>query len=195
MRHVVLQRSFIRLRLIDKLARIRHAIARISIAPSPCPEETIVRAITRRSFLKVSSGTFGVCALSPPMAAGFAPPQGADAHRAKIYTVYFGIAPSQDDTDLKPTTNAEITRRLQQERDGVDFVVRDLTWDARLEAVLNEARDLKKSDYDGVIIYGWPRDYALLRTGLPTINLAVIKDFMNTPYPLWPRSMPHSARR
>jgi hypothetical protein len=145
-------------------------------------------AITRRSFLKVSSGTFGVCALSTPMAAGFAPPQGTDVHRAKIYTVYFGIAPSQDDTDLKPTTNAEITRRLQQECDGVDFVVRDLTRDARLEAVLNEARDLKKSDYDGVIIYGWPRDYALLRTGLPTINVAVINDFMNTPYPLFKKN-------
>jgi hypothetical protein len=172
---------------------MRHPIAWICIAPSLCPEETIMPALTRRSFLKVSSGTFGVCALGAPMAAGFAPHVTASAHRAKIYTIYFGSAPSQDDTDLKPIANGDITRRLQKACDGVDFVVRDLTQDARLESVLNEVKDLKKLNYDGVIIYGWPRDYALLRTGLPTINVAIVNDFMNTPYPLFKKNRVVSA--
>ena len=68
---------------------------------------------------------------------------------------------------------------------GVEFVVRDLTRGANLQSVLNEAKELTGSGYDGVIVYGWPRDYDLLRTGLPTINVAVINDFMNTPYPLY----------
>jgi len=50
---------------------------------------------------------------------------------------------------------------------------------------LNEIKDLKKLHYDGVIICGWPRDYELLRSGLPTINVMVVNDFMNVPYPLY----------
>jgi hypothetical protein len=50
---------------------------------------------------------------------------------------------------------------------------------------LNEIKDLKKSHYDGVIIYGWPRDYSVLRSGLPTINVMIICDFMNNPVPLY----------
>jgi len=29
-----------------------------------------------------------------------------------------------------------------------------------------------RQDYDGVLVYVWPRDYDLLRTGLPTLNVA-----------------------
>ena len=54
-----------------------------------------------------------------------------------------------------------------------------------MQSVLNEAKDLQQLGCDGVMIYGWPRDYDLLRTGLPTINVAVVNDFMNTPYPLF----------
>jgi hypothetical protein len=133
--------------------------------------------ITRRAFLEASSGmlTAGAFARQPSLNS---PP-------AKIYTVIFDIAPSRDDTDLEPLSNEEILRRLQRECDGVEFVVRDLTRGARLPAVLNEAKDLKAQGYDGVIVYGWPRDYDLLRTGLPTINVAVVNDFMNIPYPLF----------
>ena len=104
---------------------------------------------------------------------------------ATIYTVFFGTAPSRDDTDLEPITNEAIVRRLQEECDGVDFVVRDLTRGATMQSVLNETKDLKKLHYDGVIICGWPRDYDLLRSGLPTINVMVVNDFMNVPYPLY----------
>jgi hypothetical protein len=142
-------------------------------------------AITRRTFLKASSGALGACALGAPIANAFASPDVQNGKNAKIYTVFIGTAPSRDDTDLEPTPNEEITRRLQKACDGVDFVVRDFTRGARLGTVLNEAKDLKNQHYDGVIICGNPRDRDLLRTGLPTINVAVVNDFMNAPYPLF----------
>jgi hypothetical protein len=101
----------------------------------------------------------------------------------KIFAVFFNIAPSPDDTDLRPITNEDIIRRLASECPGVEFVVRDITGGDRLESIVNEARDLK--GYDGVIVYGWPRHYDLLRTGLPTINISVVNDFMNLPVPLY----------
>lgn len=134
-------------------------------------------AITRRNFLQVSSGALGACAFGAPIAAG--------AAHTKIYTVFFSTAPSRDDTDLEPISNAEIIRRLQKACPGVNFVVRDLTQGVSLESVLREAKDLDRLHYDGVIICGWPRDYELLRTGLPTINVSVLFDFMNNPFPLY----------
>jgi hypothetical protein len=107
---------------------------------------------------------------------------------AKIYTVFFGTAPSRDDTDLEPISNETIVQRLQKECDGVDFVVRDITRGVTIQSVLNEIKDLKKLHYDGVIICGWPRDYELLRSGLPTINVMVVNDFMNIPYPVYKKN-------
>jgi hypothetical protein len=137
-------------------------------------------AFTRRDFLEMSAGALGGSAAFA--SANQAPRSAAPA---KIYTVIFDIAPSRDDSKIEPMTNDEIVRRLQQDCAGVDFVVRDLTKGVKLETVLNEAKDLKRSGYDGVIIYGWPRDYDLLRSGLPTINVAIVNDFMNTPYPIF----------
>lgn len=134
-------------------------------------------AITRRNFLQVSSGALGACAFGAPIAAG--------AAHTKIYTVFFSTAPSRDDTDLEPISNDEIIRRLQKACPGVNFVVRDLTQGVSLESVLRETKDLDRLHYDGVIICGWPRDYELLRTGLPTINVSVLFDFMNNPFPLY----------
>ncbi|MHC4628333.1 MAG: hypothetical protein ACYTDV_15255, partial [Planctomycetota bacterium] len=120
-----------------------------------------------------------------PMAEASARQGRQNSELAKIYTVFFATAPSGDDTDLEPVSNAAIVRRLQKECDGVEFVVRDFTQGAAMQSVLNEIRDLKKLHYDGVIIVGWPRDYELLRSGLPTINVMVVNDFMNIPYPLY----------
>ena len=141
--------------------------------------------MSRCKFLKVSSGAVGAYALTGPMAGAGAYGAESPVGRTKIYTVFFGAAPSTDDTDLRPATHEDIVRQLAEGCDGVDFVVRDLTRGVRMESVLNEAKELRRSHYDGVIIYGWPRDYELLRTGLPTINVAVLNDFMNTPYPLF----------
>jgi hypothetical protein len=137
-----------------------------------------MHTMTRRTFLELSAGAFGAS-----MFGGRAPAQTADP--ARIYTVFFDIAPSRDDTTLVPIPNEDIIRRLQSDCGGVEFVVRDLTKGVRLESVLNEAKDLRQSNYDGVVICGWPRDYDLLRTGLPTIDVAVVNDFQNIPYPLF----------
>lgn len=137
------------------------------------------RAVLQAACAALGAGLFRVPALSP--LAG----QTAPAASAKIFTVFFDIAPSRDDTNLVPMTNAEIVEWLQKECEGVDFVVRDLTRGAKLASVLNEIKDLNRLGYDGVIVYGWPRDYDLLRTGLPTINVAVINDFQNVPYPIF----------
>jgi hypothetical protein len=118
-------------------------------------------------------------------APNFQPNARRNAAPTRIFTVFFSAAPSPDDTNLKPLTHEEIVRRLQRDCDGVEFIVRDTTRGARLDAVLNEAKDVKSRGYDGVIVYGWPREYDLLRTGLPTINVAVVNDFQNVPYPLF----------
>ena len=141
--------------------------------------------LTRRGFLRVSSGAFGASlfgGLSPAAFVGWV----ADHHPpAKVFTVFFNIAPSTDDTDVRPLRNEEIVTRLARECPGVDFVVRDVTRGDRLQTILNEAKDLEAGGYDGVIVYGWPRDYDLLRTGLPTINVSIVNDFMNNPIPLY----------
>ena len=84
-------------------------------------------AMTRRTFLKASSGALGACAFGAPMAAAFTRQGTQNGEHARIYTVFFGTAPSRDDTDLEPVTNKEITQRLQKACDGVEFVVRDFT--------------------------------------------------------------------
>ncbi|UCC99197.1 MAG: hypothetical protein JSW66_04780, partial [Phycisphaerales bacterium] len=133
----------------------------------------------------ISLGEKGAYAAGAPMAEGAARQGMQHGDHAMVYIVFLGTAPSRDDTDLEPITNDAIVRRLQEECEGVDFVVRDLTRGASMQSVLNEVKDLKKRHYDGVIICGWPRDYALLRSGLPTINAMVVNDFMNVPYPLY----------
>ncbi len=133
----------------------------------------------------IGYGGRGSYVTGEPLAEGLTRKGMQNGEHAIIYTVFFGNAPSRDDTDLEPITNEAIVRRLQEECDGVDFVVRDLTRGATMQSVLNEVKDLKKLHYDGVIICGWPRDYELLRSGLPTINVMVVNDFMNIPYPLY----------
>jgi hypothetical protein len=138
---------------------------------------TGMAGVTRREFLAASSGAIA------GTVTGWAAPQ--TGNPAKIFAVFFDIAPSRDDSDLVPMTNAEIVQRLERECGGVQFVVRDATRGAKVPDILNEMKGLKQAQYDGVMVYGWPRDYDLLRTGLPTINVAVVNDFQNVPYPIF----------
>ena len=154
------------------------------------------RNCSRRTFLAVSGAGIAGAASAASARVSTAPrppsPQGASTG-TKIYTVLFDIAPSKDDTNVVPMTNEEILQRLQRECEGVEFVVRDATRGATLPSILNEMKDLKRQGYDGVIIYSWPRDYDLLRTGLPTINVSVIMDFANVPFPLYKQNRVISA--
>ena len=134
--------------------------------------------LSRRTFLE----GLGAAALAGSVTVAQKP---VNTPRTRIYTVLFDTAPSKDDTDLRPVTHEEMMLRLRRECPGIDFVVRDLTTGLRLPSVLNEVKAMKPSQYDGVLIYGSPRDYDLLRTGLPTIDIAILNDFMNVPYPLY----------
>ncbi len=142
-------------------------------------------ASSRRTFLKFSSAALGVCAVGVPGPTPSAEGVARHPESARVYMVLFGIAPSEDDTSLKPVSNDEIIRRLKSACSGVEFTIRDLSRGDRLESVMSELKELKRKQYDGVIVYGWPRDNDLLRTGLPTINVAVVNDFMNIPIPLY----------
>lgn len=138
--------------------------------------------VTRRNFLELVPGAF-----STPFAGRLFGQPPHYAERTKILMVMFGTAPSVDDTDLRPLTHKDIVRRLEKDCEGVDFAVRDLTAGAKIEAVVKEAQEAKRLGYDGVIVYGWPRDYDLLRSGLPTINIYILNDFQNVPYPIFRR--------
>jgi hypothetical protein len=147
--------------------------------------------IDRRLFMQVSGGVLGASAMHSPEVSPAA--TASERLPAKIYTLFFDIAPARDDIEsIEPMTNAEIVARLERECGGVEFVVRDLTQTGAdrptLAAVLNEMKGLRREGYDGVLICGWPRDYDVLRTGLPTINVAVVNDFMNVPYPLFKKN-------
>ena len=98
--------------------------------------------MSRRTFVKVASGALSACAWGTSRAAESPASSSPPGESAKIFTVFFGIAPSRDDTDLEPVSNEEIVRRLQTACDGVEFVVRDLSQGVRLDSVVNEPKDL-----------------------------------------------------
>ncbi|MBN1853230.1 MAG: hypothetical protein JW829_10920 [Pirellulales bacterium] len=143
-----------------------------------------MRTLNRRDFLRTSTGAFAACSLGSPLVASRFQTQ---AEPTRIYLAFFGSAPSRDDTDLEPIPNEEMVRQLREACPGIEFEVRDLARGASFQTILNEAKELKETGYDGLVIVGWPRDYDLLRTGVPTINVAVVNDFMNNPYPLYPQ--------
>lgn len=141
--------------------------------------------LNRRNFIKIGASGLAASMAGPlPLYAGPArgPQQTA---KAKLYTVFFNTAPSTDDTDLRPQTHDELLGQLKTDLPGVEFTVRDITKSARLQSVLNEMEDLKRLNYDGVIVYGWPRDNKLLKSGLPTINICIVNDFMNNPIQIY----------
>ena len=79
------------------------------------------------------------------------------------------------------TTNDDVIAKLQQACDGVDFIV----WEGTRKAAYVEMQ-LKKSSYDGVLIVGGlDGDYRLAFTGLPTIAVYNLWEFMNQPWDLF----------
>ena len=105
--------------------------------------------------------------------------------RRKIFTVFGHTHPSPDDTSVVPTSDADLLGRLEENCPGIEFVRRDEKKPGALESILNEMRDLKKQGYDGVLVFGAPRHYGLTETGLPTVVVYSIHDFMNIPYALF----------
>ena len=106
---------------------------------------------------------------------------------AKIYTVFANQGCSCPAGGMPEglTTNAEVLHELQNECSGVDFIARDITKrDTTIVSVLNEL-EAAKDDLDGVLIIGVSREYRLAFTGLPTIVVYNLFEWMNIPYKLY----------
>lgn len=104
----------------------------------------------------------------------------------KVYTIFvtrgFGWPGGKVST---PTTNDQLLQNLKNACPGIDFIARDLTKpDVKIQAVLDEI-ERTKNELDGVLVVGTFRDYRLAFTGLPTIFVYNIHEFMNVPYKLF----------
>jgi|GEM_PF-342409 len=140
--------------------------------------------LSRRDFLKASAGAVGASVAAGRVHTS-AQAAKAPSSRAKIFTVFGHTNPSPDDTSVVPTSDADLLRRLEENCPGIEFVPRDEKKPGALESILSEMRDLKKQGYDGVLVFGAPGHYGLTETGLPTIVVHSIHDFMNIPYALF----------
>lgn len=140
--------------------------------------------LSRRGFLKVSAGAVGASVAASRVLAAPATSK-VRASGSKILIVFGETNPSPDDTSVVPTSDADLLTGLRANCPGVEFVARDLKKAGGLESALNEMRDLKAQDYDGVIVFGAPRHYGLAQTGLPTLLVYSIHDFLNIPYTLF----------
>jgi len=115
--------------------------------------------------------------------------EGKVGENTKIYIVFVnqGCSCPAGGTPEGLTTNEEVLHKLQDKCSGVDFIARDITKrDISIGAVLNELEDSKKS-LDGVLIFGalGNREYKLAFTGLPTICIYSLFEWMNIPYKLY----------
>lgn len=84
-----------------------------------------------------------------------------------------------------PVTNDQLLQNLKNACGEIDFTGRDLTRpDITAESVLSEVKS-QKDKLDGMVVVGSFRDYRLAFTGLPTIIVYNIHEFMNIPYKLF----------
>ena len=139
---------------------------------------------SRRRFLKTSAGATAAAAVRVRIETGAAAPVSASG-RARVFVVFGATNPSRDDTAIVPLSNDDLLARLRENCPRIEFVVRDKTGAGALESILNEMRDLKRQGYDGVIVFGAPRHYGLTETGLPTLVVYSLHDFMNIPCALF----------
>jgi len=113
--------------------------------------------------------------------------EGKVGGNTKIYTVFAnqGCSCPAGGTPEGLITNEEVLDKLQSKCSGVDFIARDLTKrGTSIGSVLNELEDSKEG-LDGVLIIGVSREYKLAFTGLPTIVVYNLFEWMNIPYKLY----------
>ena len=116
----------------------------------------------------------------------------------KIFTVFVnqGCSCPAGGVPKGLTTNDEVLHRLQSKCSGVDFVARDITKrDISMLAVLDEL-EASKEGLDGVLILGalGNREYKLAFTGLPTICVYNLFEWMNIPYKLYDTEKENSIK-
>lgn len=132
----------------------------------------------------------GLCILAPLLVLTSGRLVHADVGtKARIYTVFVnqGCSCPAGGTPEGLTTNEELLSELQSKCTGVHFIARDITKrDVTMPAVLKELEDSKEG-LDGVLIFGalGNREYKLAFTGLPTICVYNLFEWMNVPYTLY----------
>ena len=104
----------------------------------------------------------------------------------RIYTIFvssgYGGAGESPESLI---ANEDLLHELQSECKGIDFIARDITEpDTSLEEVYNELES-SKGGLDGALIIGTTREYRLAFTGLPTIVVYNLFEWMNIPYKLF----------
>ncbi len=123
-----------------------------------------------------------------------------EKHRTKIYTVFATSGYSDAGAVTKDfVTNEEIINRLKKAfGEEVDFIVRKrpkeekrylvLRGEVSIAPILDELSTMKEPP-DGVLIFGiaFKGDSLLALTGLPTIVVYNIFEFLHTPYELYYR--------
>lgn len=110
-----------------------------------------------------------------------------EGENTKIYTVFAnqGCSCPAGGAPEGLITNEEVLHKLQNECSGVDFIARDITKrGTTIVSVLNEL-EASKDALDGVLIIGVSREYRLAFTGLPTIVVYNLFEWMNIPYKLY----------
>jgi len=82
-------------------------------------------------------------------------------------------------------TNNELLGKLRADCLGIEFIPRDTTSsNASVQRILSELESLKPT-LDGVLVVGTSREYGLALTGLPTIVVYNLFEWMMIPYKLF----------
>ena len=116
----------------------------------------------------------------------------------KIFTVFVnqGCSCPAGGTPEGLITNDEVLGNLQSKCRAVHFIARDLTKPSmNMSGVLDEL-EASKAGLDGVLIFGalGNRDYKLAFTGLPTICVYNLFEWMNIPYKLYSTGKENSIK-
>ena len=124
--------------------------------------------------------------------------QAAMGENARIYTVFVnqGCSCPAGGAPEGLTTNDEILSKLQSRCSAVYFIAKDLTKaGTNMQAVLDEL-EASRGSLDGVLIFGalGNRDYKLAFTGLPTICIYNLFEWMNIPYKLYSTKKENSIK-
>ncbi len=124
--------------------------------------------------------------------------EAAIGENTKIYTVFVnqGCSCPAGGTPEGLTTNDQILGKLQSKCSAVHFIARDLTKpDTNMPAILDELEALREG-LDGVLIFGalGNREYKLAFTGLPTICVYNLFEWMNIPYKLYSTGKENSIK-
>ncbi len=115
------------------------------------------------------------------------------AEKTVIYTVFLSRGYAGAGTLPEPEafmSNQELLEKLKNECNGVKFIAKDVTGGGTNPASVAKELEKCKKDLDGVLLVsfglgGRARDYRLAFSGLPTIVVYNLFEFMNIPYKLF----------